>query len=182
LDRRPPSAIVARAQLVIRELAGEEVAHRRKYGYLVLRGDRPTEGEYFSFRSSTLKKAVQQALYLHTREVKADMFLRNAVGALGAAIAAIWALAAQVPAALARASGDTKLLVFAIPVVAYVLKDRIKALTNELLVKKLRRFDHTSWLSGSSLREVGLGMMQARVRESMHFLGVSEVPAEVRGA
>jgi hypothetical protein len=180
LERRPPSLAIARARLAIRGLAREEAAYRRKYGYLVFSGDRPTDGEYFSFRSSMLKKAVQQALYLDAREVKADVYLRNAVGMVGATLAAIWALAAQIPLALARASSDAKLLFLAIPVLAYVMKDRIKVLTNEHLVRKLRRFDHTSWLSGASLREVGLGMMTARVREAMRFLSVSQVPGEVR--
>jgi hypothetical protein len=180
LDKAPPGALVSRLRVRALGIAREEAAYRRKYGYLVLAGDQPKDGEYFSFRTSMLKKAVQQALYLDAREVKADTFLRNAVGAVGAALAAIWALAAQVPAAFVQASGDTKLLFFAIPVIAYVLKDRIKALTNEHLIKKLRKFDHTSWLSGETLRQVGLGMLQARVQEVMHFLDVGKVSGDVR--
>jgi hypothetical protein len=160
-------------------LAREEAEYRRKYGYVVL-GSGSADAEYFSYRSSLLKKTVQQALYLDPREVKADKFVRNGVGAVGAALAAIWALAAQIPATLARASGSTQMLLLAIPVVAYVMKDRIKALTNEYLIAKLRRFDHTAWLTGPGLRNVGLGMLRARIRETMKFTDTSSVPADVR--
>jgi hypothetical protein len=112
--------------------------------------------------------------------VKGDTFLRNAVGIVGAALAATWALAAQIPLALAKASGKTQMLLFAIPVLAYVTKDRIKALTNEHLVAKLRRFDHTAWLTGEGLRNVGLGMLRARIREVMKFTNVEKLPSDVR--
>jgi hypothetical protein len=174
------TGFAARIEIRTALLAREEAAYRRKYGYLLLAGDRPLDGEYFTYRSSLLKKAVQRALYLDPREVKNDPFLRNAVGAVGAALAAIWALAAQIPAALAKSSGNTKLVFFAIPVVAYVMKDRIKALTNEHLVAKLRRFDHTWHLSGATLREVGLGMLEGRIREVMGFLRTDQVPPDVR--
>jgi hypothetical protein len=112
--------------------------------------------------------------------VKADRFVRNGVGAVGAALAAIWALAAQIPATFAQASGMTQTLLLALPVVAYVMKDRIKALTNEVLIAKLRRYDHTAWLGGPGLRSVGLGMLHARIREVMRFLDSTAVPPDVR--
>jgi hypothetical protein len=172
------SGAVARLRLAFAALAEEEAAHRRRYGYLVCDpgGDR---GEYFTYRSSLLKKAVQQALYLDLREVKRDTYLRNAVGAVGAALAAIWALATQLPATLAAVDSQAKLWFFAAAVLAYVMKDRIKALTNEYLTNRLRRHDHTSWLYGESLGTIGLGMLRARLREAMRFQKGSEVPPEV---
>jgi hypothetical protein len=171
-------AAIARVRMRAAALAREEADYRHRYGYLTLAGG-AAGAEYFSYRSSLIKKAVQQALYLDPREVKADKFVRNGVGAVGAALAAIWALAAQIPATLARASGGTQMLLLAIPVVAYVMKDRIKALTNEYLIAKLRRFDHTAWLTGPGLRNVGLGMLRARIREAMKFVDRSHVPADV---
>jgi hypothetical protein len=171
-------ASLARTRLRATTLAREESEYRQRYGYLTLSGE-AGEAEYFSYRSSLIKKSVQQALYLDPREVKADKFVRNGVGAVGAALAAIWALAAQIPATLAQASGRTQMLLLAIPVVAYVMKDRIKALTNEYLIGKLRRFDHTAWLTGPGLRNVGLGMLRARIREAMKFADRGHVPADV---
>lgn len=173
------SGFVARCRLRIEALAREEARYRQKYGYLTLTGSGLAGGEYFTYRASLVKKAVQGALYLDPREVRADPYVRNAVGAVGAALAAIWALATQLPATLAEVPGSTKMLFFVSAVAAYVLKDRIKAVTNEALTGRLLRYDHTSWLTGESLASIGLDMLRARLRESMQFLRSSEVPPEV---
>ncbi len=163
-------------------LAREEAGYRRKYGYLALTSEGLAMGEYFAYRASLLKKSVQQALYLDPREVRVDTFLRNAVGAVAAALGAIWAtaLAMQLPMNLGSLPSDTRTFFFAAAVIAYVLKDRIKAMTGEWLGQRLRRHDHTSWLYGDSLETVGLGMLRARQREAMRFLSPAEVPERIR--
>lgn len=178
--RGEPDGTGAAARLRLRAaaLAEEEANYRRRYGYLVFQGGEDA-GEYYTYRASLLKKTVQQALYLDLRQVPGDTYLRNAVGAVGAALAAIWALATQLPATLAAVDGQTKMLFFAAAVFAYVMKDRIKAVTNEVLVRKLKKYDHTSWLHGESLETIGLGMLRARLREVMRFASDGEVPADV---
>jgi len=185
---------IARARLKVAALAREEARYRARYGYLTLRtadlganaaqgvaGAYPgNAGELFTYRASQLKKSVQQALYLAVRGARADTFVRNAVGAVAAALAAIWAFAAQVPTQLAGLPVRTQLLVFAAAVVAYVLKDRIKALTGEALLKRLRLFDHTSWLYGETLPELGMAHFRARMSEVVRFTPFAEVPAAVR--
>ncbi len=175
------SGLVARLKLGAAGLAREEALHRRKYGYLCLGQSSPIEGEYYTYRASLLKKSIQRALYLDPREVKNDMFVRNAVGALAAALAAIWAtaLAMQLPA-LTELSGETKALFFAAAVAAYVAKDRIKAVTNETLIPKLRTHDHTWRLHGESLEAFGLGMLRAKLQESMRFVSVASLPQDIR--
>ncbi len=110
---------------------------------------------------------VQQALYLDTRKAQGDTFIRNGVGAAGAAVAAIWALATQLPATVANLPINAKLTFFALAVVAYVTKDRIKALTNEYLVPKLRSFDFVSRIKSGALTAIGLGMLDTRLKEAM---------------
>src|SRR5262249_52902552 len=78
---RDGSGFVVRARLRISALAQEEAHYRQRYGYVTLTHDRLGAGEYFTYRSSLLKKAVQQALYLDPRATEGDTFLRNAVGA-----------------------------------------------------------------------------------------------------
>lgn len=175
------SGRVARLRLVAAGLAREEAFHRRKYGYLCLAEGSSIEGEYYTYRASLLKKSIQRALYLDPREVKNDMFVRNAVGALAAALAAIWAtaLAMQMPA-ISELSSETKAFFFAAAVAAYVAKDRIKAVTNEVLVPKLRKHDHTWRLHGDSLETFGLGMLLARLTESMSFTPLASLPADIR--
>jgi hypothetical protein len=174
------SAAVAAAIERLTELARSEARHRQRHALLCFDDEKEGHGEYFVHRVSMLKKAVQQALYLDARKAQADTFVRNGVGAVGAALAAIWALAMQVPATVAQMSTSTQATFFAVAVLAYVAKDRIKAATNEYLVPKLRRFDYVTRIQASALRAIGLGMLDAKVLESMRFVPVDSVPAGVR--
>ena len=74
----------------------------------------------------------------------------------------------------------TQLLVFAAAVVAYVLKDRIKALTSEALLRRLRLFDHTSVVYGETLPELGIAHFHARMSEVVRFTPFASVPDAVR--
>lgn len=170
----------ARCRLRVVGLASAESAYRRKLGYLTLSA--ADSGDYFSYRFSLLKKAVHQALYLDPRLVEIDTFRRNAVGAVAAALAGTWALAAaaQLPRSLAAVSGSAQAILFTGAVLAYVAKDRIKTMSNDYLSKRLRRFDHHFDLAGESLAAVGLGMLRARIGETMRFLKPTELPPDVR--
>jgi len=174
------SGVATRLRLLVAGLADEEARHRIKYGYLRLTSVEPRDGEYFTYYLSHLKKSVHNALYLETRAIEADdVYLRNAVAAVGAALAAVWAFATRLPATLAGMSASAKLAVVAGVVLAYVMKDRIKTITNEYLTRRLRKFDHKSWLHGPSMAVLGLGMVRIRVREAMRFLKMGDVPASV---
>ncbi len=174
------SGFAFRVRQKLAALAREEARHRRKWDLLCLDGSEEALPEYFIYRASMLKKVVQQALYLDTRKAQGDTFIRNGVGAAGAAVAAIWALATQLPATVANLPINAKLTFFALAVVAYVTKDRIKALTNEYLVPKLRSFDFVSRIRSSALTAIGLGMLDTRLKEAMRFLRYDEVPEPIR--
>lgn len=189
---RDGTGFVARVQLRVRALAREEAEYRRRYGYLALAAETLAEdaltsrarraspaGEYFTWRASALKKNVQQALYLDLRGSRADTFVRNAIAATGAALAAIWALATQVPTQIAGLPAQTRFVLFASAVVAYVMKDRIKALTGEYLLRRARVFDHSSVVHGQALGEMGLGDLRARTAESVRFVDRDALPEEV---
>lgn len=188
------SGFVARARAAIAELAAEEARFRARYGYLTLDARTATTaddpllrehavsgaGEYFTYRASMLKKSVQQALYLDVRGSRGDTYLRNAVSAVGAALAAIWAFAAQVPTQIAGLPTRTQLMLFAGAVVAYVLKDRIKANTSEFLLRRARTFDHVSWLHGGTLPDLGITDLRVKMSEAVRFIAADAVPPEVR--
>jgi hypothetical protein len=188
------TGFVARIRAHLVALARAEAATRARYGYLTKGGaafepDPESRdpaaragvdpGEYFTYRASLLKKSVQQALYLNARASRGDMFVRNAVGAVAAALAAIWALATQLPAYVVNLPAGTKALFFAGGVLAYVMKDRIKALTSEALLKRARTYDHAHWVYGEQLPDAGIGDFSARTAEAVRFLSSDEVPAEV---
>lgn len=190
---RDGTGFVAKVQLRVRELAREEAEYRARYGYLVLDGRAIAEdslaqrarrsapaGEHFTWRASALKKNVQQALYLDLRGSRADTFVRNAVAATGAALAAIWALATQVPTQIAGLPTQTRFFLFSAAVLAYVMKDRIKSLTGEYLLRRARVFDHSSVVHGPTLVEMGLGDIDARTAEAVRFVDRDTLPEEVR--
>ncbi len=189
------SGFVARVRARLVALVRDEATTRAKYGYLTRSGasveidaesadpaarEGVDPGEYFTYRASLLKKSVQQALYLNVRASREDMFVRNAVGAVAAALAAIWALATQVPAYVVNLPTTTKALFFTGAVLAYVMKDRIKALTSEALLKRARTYDHAHRVYGEHLPDAGLGDFEARSAEAVRFVSSDEVPAEVR--
>ncbi|MFO0604665.1 MAG: hypothetical protein U0324_15890 [Polyangiales bacterium] len=189
-SRYDGTGFVTRMRAHLAAVARAESGLRARYGHLTLTSRRdpvapgaraPIDpGEYFTYRASLLKKSVQQALYLNVRGSTRDMFVRNAVGAVAAALAAIWALATQLPAYVSNLSGPTKGLFFAGAVLAYVLKDRIKAVTGEFLLRRARTHDHAHWIYGESLPDLGVKDFAARSGEAVVFLSPEEVPSEVR--
>jgi hypothetical protein len=175
------SGAAVRVRLMITALAEEEARYRERYGYASFEESGLGRPEYFNYHVSLLKKAVHGALYLDVRSSGGDAFLRNAVGMVGASLAAIWAFAAQAPISLIMGlSGAAKILVFMAGVFAYVMKDRIKSLTNEHLLRRVRKYDHASWLTADSLASMGLGMLRIELREAMGFKRSDEVPREIR--
>ncbi len=161
-------------------LAAEEIAYRRRAGFLCLgSGARDsTRDEYFLYRRGQLKKHVQQVLFLDVRERPAGAKVQQAVAAVGAALAASWALWAQ----SSTAGGSSTFLLFCVGVVAYIAKDRIKELTRQKLQQRLRRFmpDQSSEIvGGTGLYDASL---HGRCYESVRYVATSELPADVTRA
>lgn len=126
--------------------------------------------EYFLYRRSLLKKAVHQALWVRTRRRQVDSYLRNAAGMVAAGMAATWALIAQVPAQFLALSPVTQTAMFVLPVIGYVLKDRIKELTKEWMIRRMRAYDQETELVGLQLARSGLGSLCGTLREDVRFL------------
>lgn len=175
------SGFVGRLHQALARHAEAEARYRTECGYLNLgmHGAHDGGAEYFAYRQSLLKKAVQQALYVDTRRLQSDTFVRNTAGAVAAGLAATWALVAQIPAQVSDLSAGWQTALFALPVVAYVLKDRIKEVTREWLMRRVRGFDNDVAIAAGSLAEAGLGQLAGRVRERATFLAPSDVPEEV---
>jgi len=72
--------------------AATEAEYRHAQGFVNLEYSSGANREYFLYRRSLLKKAVQQALWVTTRRRQVDSYLRNAAGMVAAGIAATWAL------------------------------------------------------------------------------------------
>jgi hypothetical protein len=155
---------------VLSSYAASEAAYRRAQGFVNLDPSSGANREYFLYRRSLLKKAVQQALWVETRRRKADRYVRNAAAMVAAGLAATWALIAQLPARFMSLSASMQVLMFVVPVIAYVAKDRIKELTKEWLIRRLDTFDQETELVGSQLVGAGLGSLHGCLREKVRFI------------
>ncbi len=162
---------------VLSSCAAAEAAYRHAQGFVNLDHPSGWNREYFLYRRSLLKKAVHQALWVRTRRRQADSYLRNAAGMVAAGMAATWALIAQVPAQFRSLSPAIQTLMFVLPVIGYVLKDRIKELTKEWMIRRMRAYDQETELVGLQLARSGLGSLRGTLREEVHF--VDHAPDDV---
>ena len=155
---------------VLSTCAATEAAYRHAQGFVNLEYTSGTNREYFLYRRSLLKKAVQQALWVKTRRRQVDSYLRNAAGMVAAGMAATWALIAQLPARFSSLSPLAQTLMFVLPVVAYIMKDRIKEVTKEWMIRRMRAYDQETEFVGSQLAKSGLGSLRGTLREKASFL------------
>ncbi|HEX3483100.1 MAG TPA: hypothetical protein VHT91_49155 [Kofleriaceae bacterium] len=162
---------------VLATCAAAEARYRHAQGFVNLDHSSDVSREYFLYRRSLLKKAVHQALWVRTRRRQVDSYLRNAAGMVAAGMAATWALIAQVPAQFLALSPVTQTVMFVLPVIGYVLKDRIKELTKEWMIRRMRAYDQETELVGSQLARSGLGSLCGTLREQVQFL--DHVPDDV---
>ena len=173
------TGFVARTAQVLARHAAVESEYRLRAGYLNL-DLRPGGSEYFAYRQSFLKKTVQQALYVESGKTENDRFVRNAASMVGAGMAAVWGLVAQLPTGLGHLSSFTKAALVAIPIVAYVAKDRIKELTRDYISRRVRGYDQRVEIQPGALADAGLGRVAGHIEEITKFMSPAEVPAEVR--
>jgi len=59
---------------------------------------------------------------------------------------------------------------FVLPVIAYVMKDRIKEMTKDWMIRRMRAYDQDTELIGSQLARSGLGSLRGTLREKVSFL------------
>jgi hypothetical protein len=163
---------------VLASCAAVEAAYRREHGFVNLEPGAAGR-EYFLYRQSQLKKAVHQALWVETKRLARDQYMRNASGMMAASLAATWAVIAQLPQRIKSLSSTAQALMFALPIVVYVAKDRIKELTKEALLRRMRSFDQETALASSYLAEAGLESVSGTLSEKVKFLSLDTTPAKV---
>jgi hypothetical protein len=161
--------------LVSRTLA--QINHRRlEQGFATPWGDAP---EYFSYRIGLLKAELERALHIDTRQRASDPFIRNSAAMVAAGLAATWAVLAQVQFAGSDYTRDHQALFISIAVIAYVLKDRIKEWTRQVLSNRILHWDHDREIVGDAMGRVGFGAFSGRARERVRYVTEAQVPAEI---
>ena len=148
--------------------------------------------ERMQYRLGLLKKYVYQVLYLRRREIRREKILFNFMAMFAAALAAAWAAVAAffyAPELVIRISDvqtDNAMRLaafFAIGVLAYVAKDRIKDLSREYFFKKFVRHlpDHEFHVSFGSLNALGNPQKTdvGYVSQSMEFYARPSIPEDI---
>ncbi|MFM7199282.1 MAG: hypothetical protein ACKO6N_00695 [Myxococcota bacterium] len=157
----------------------EMVNHRRLDQGYAIPDISEHDGEWFTYRKANLKRELQRILYVDTRSVSRDPFYRNSAAAVGAGLAATWATIAQFQLFQQGLANPNSLLLLGAAVGAYVLKDRIKEWSRNVLSGWLIRWDHDQELSSETLEQIGMGGFSGRARERMGFLGQTQLPPEI---
>jgi hypothetical protein len=154
--------------------AVKEARHRRDRGYDSVGSSAADERltEHFEFRRHMLKRFTASVLWLSLEVRQATTWIVHALYAVAAAAAMAFALAASV-----GASPSASFLRYALPiVVAYAVKDRMKAMLQTAFAGLIeRRFPDRKWsiLDRERSRRVG------DVHERAGFLPFRKLPPEV---
>ncbi len=151
-----------------------EARHRRDQGLdTVGSADASDQAiEHFEFRRHVLKRFTASVLWLSLEVHQAAAWVVHTLYALAAAVAMAFALAASVGAS--PSSGFV--LRYAVPIViAYAVKDRMKALLQSVFASFIaRNFPDRKWL----IRDER-GVRVGRVKERAGFVAWKTLPAEV---
>ena len=180
LDRadqlRDGSGLLTQMRLEVARTAETVNGWRIDQGFLVpWRADE----ELFTYRMSLLKKELQQSLYVNTRSVKRDPFVRNTAAMIAAGLAATWATLAQLPLWTGGWATEEGGVFLAVAVGAYILKDRIKEWVRQRLSMRWMPWDHDRRVMGNILSQVGLGAFTGRAKERFKIMGEENIPEAI---
>ena len=166
----------ARLRVLISGTLAQINRRRLEQGFATPWGDAP---EYFSYRIGRLKAELERALHIETRQRASDPFIRNSAAMVAAGLAATWAVLAQVPFGGTDFTREHQVLFISIAVLAYVLKDRIKEWTRQVLASRILPWDHDREIVGDAISRVGFGAFSGRARERVRYVSEAQVPGEI---
>lgn len=167
--RTEPSGLQER----VARLAQDEVAYRTQRGYHSVAAP-GSENEAYVFRNSLLKKFVANIQYLQIRRADARTSAEHMAFAIAAGIAMAFATAVSF---LAISLAPLSWTLFAVLVVSYMLKDRMKELFRALFNRWLGRAvpDHKIVITDPST-----GTRIGQFRQKFLYLAPADVPTDVR--
>lgn len=126
---------------LVERLLAPEADYRGRNGMATPdRGSRQSL-EGYTYRLGMLKKFVSEVLYLAVRPENREKVYRNGIAAVGAGLAATFAVLAEqqrLKLMVEGGSGARVGILLALAVVAYVFKDRIKDLSKEYFFERLK--------------------------------------------
>lgn len=165
-----------------------EIQYQKNPPFLVFnRHSSEQEKQYFSYRQSILKKHIFEVLYLQPPKDKKTVQLKNMIGMFGAALAASWAVLAEIQRIKMMSNPNDQFSHFPIiilGVIAYIFKDRIKEESKEILNHRLRNFiaDFTEPLRYSYFNELGnkIFLHFGNITETIRFISYDKLPSLIK--
>jgi hypothetical protein len=125
----------AEAETGLAALVIDEIQYRKSRGFPSIVAE-DKDNETFVFRQSVLKKFITSALHLVVRTEEEGKGLEQMAMAIGAGIAMVFAT--TVAFYYQKVYGTLSLGFFAVLVVSYMFKDRLKAVVQHYLQRRLR--------------------------------------------
>ncbi|MCP4153660.1 MAG: hypothetical protein GY757_38380 [bacterium] len=132
------------------------------------------DNETLIYRRGVLKKYIGSVLFLDTEREPEGKFLEQFFMGLAAGLAMVFA---TLVAFYAQSQyGNFTLPVFALLVVSYIFKDRIKELSRIYFVNKVKkfRFDHKTDIFSDERKKIGT------YKDAVNFVDESDLPQEVK--
>lgn len=165
-----------RLQLRLAETLRQLHSKRRSLGFVT---PGRHAGEQYAYRLSLLKKELQKSLYLDMQASSKDPFVANSAAMVAAGLAATWATIAQVPLLTGTLSSSRGVFFVTLAVGAYVLKDRIKDVAKQRLLKQWLKWDHNVSLTDHLFHLMGLGHVSGRAMEKAVWETEKSIPNDV---
>ena len=142
-----------------------------------------TDMEHYCYRSSLLKKFINQLLYIKLERSSRGKLYRNLVASFAAALAASWNTLLNMQTYRNAAGKDFGLSMFAVlafGVGVYVTKDRIKDVSKEYFNQKLKKYlpdyrVHMTYRGSAHDKKVRIGFYD----EVLRYLKLDAIPQEV---
>lgn len=159
----------------LQEVADSEARHRVRRGYITLSPGDDQALALYTYRSSALKKLIDQVLYLDVKTVQQTNRWRNLAAMMGAMGAAFFAgfTDRTVTLPLYQHSMWLALTLFAL---FYVAKDRMKEFAREYLWDRVSRFFPDNRLT---IVDPAAGIDVGRCHEKVRYLLKGHVPEDV---
>lgn len=149
-----------------------EIYHREKNQYQSIPKEND-DNEDIIFRKSILKKFMSSVLYLKTATEKEGLFLEQLLFGIAAGLSMLFATSVAFYSQMRY--GSIGVSVFAILVVSYMFKDRIKEILRTYFSKKMQKslFDYKTTLFTAEKETIGW------IKEVFFFTKEEKVPSEI---
>ena len=171
LKENDPEIYSSKKDMILTALANE-VAYRKRAGYLVIDKECSDNNRDLIYRSGALKKYIESELFLGVDKKKDGALIEQILMSVAAGISMVFATI--IAFSFQQKFGNFTMPLFVALVVSYMLKDRIKELTRYYFAHKLKEkyFDNKTEISLGD-RKIGWS------KEGIDYIKDEQVPEKI---